>query len=33
MRVCNTTNPATELVAGFVVGHFGENAHSEQMAL
>lgn len=24
MRVCNTTNPATSVVSGGVVGHFGE---------
>lgn len=23
MRVCNTTNPSTELVRGVFVGHFG----------
>ena len=25
MRVCNTTNPSTELVSGVRVGNFGEN--------
>ena len=27
MRVCNTTNPSTELVRGVLVGHFGEKAN------
>lgn len=29
-RVCNTMRPATELVAGSVVGHFGDGRADEQ---
>lgn len=25
LRVCNTTNPATKLVTGFIVLHFGKS--------
>ena len=32
MRVCNTTNPSTELVRGVLVGHFGGETEAARCA-